>query len=441
FMEPKHKMLGVLESISQASHSLMGSRYQNEKMGARMGHRVTIRKLEKELEDGTRKRTHPHYRWRATFVETGERKQKYFKTKKEAEDWAEKHEEEALAHGTEAMLTSAERATVVDTRKDLEEVGLTLRDAVNSAVDQARRALESCTVSEMIRESIESRKRSGTSSRHLRDMKGKLGRFEEAFGSRSVVTLTSQEIGDWLYGLKLAPASINSYRRILVVAFNDAKRNGHLDKNPAELVRQAKVVETEVGILTPQEAALLLSGAEESIKPAIALGLFAGLRMVELERIDWDEVHLDVGHVRIAAGKAKSARNRIVPISENLGKWLKLHKKSSGSVWPESHQRGRKKMEAAHNAAGFGTAKQARDTKGEKNALRKWPDNGLRHSYATYHLAHHANAHELALHMGHTNTALIFAHYRLPVTKKLAVVYWSIDPDNAEEIAKGEEGE
>lgn len=61
----------------------------------------------------------------------------------------------------------------------------------------------------------------------------------------------------------------------------------------------------------------------------------------------------------------------------------------------------------------------------------------MRHSFATYHLALFENADALALHLGHTSTALIFAHYRLPVTKEEATVYWTIAPENAAELAKG----
>ena len=95
-------------------------------------------------------------------------------------------------------------------------------------------------------------------------------------------------------------------------------------------------------------------------------------------------------------------------------------------------------MGASHLAAGFGTTKQVRDAKARGEELPKWPDNGLRHSYATYHLAFHENASALALHMGHTNTQLIFAHYRLPVPKEEAGIYWGITPENAKKIAKGE---
>lgn len=416
-----------------------------------MGHRVTVRKLERTGPDGRKVRTHPRYSWRCSYVENGRRSAKYFKTKAEAEDWAKEREAEALAHGTESSLTATERSTVVETREVLAELGLTLREALNFSVDYHRRIRKSCTMAQLAATAVATRARAGLSDRHLRDLNGKLQRFCKNFGSRSVATINRKEVEDWLYGMDLAPASLNSYRRILVVAFNDAKREGHIDHNPAELVRPAKIIESEVGIVSPVEAAAMLAGADPEIRAVIALGLFAGLRIAELERLDWSEVRLDLKNVRIRAAKAKSARNRIVPIPENLAAWLDQCPDRVGSVWPESHQQGRKMMEAAHRAAGFGSAKEVRedelsrkkirDERGEAinlevPMLRKWPDNALRHSFATYHLAHYENAAALALHLGHTNTALIFAHYRLPVTKDEAALYWSIAPENVEKMAK-----
>jgi integrase len=262
-------------------------------------------------------------------------------------------------------------------------------------------------------------------------MRIKLGRFEKKFGKRPVATVTPQEIEDWLHDLGVAPGSVNSYRRILIVAFNDAKRHGFTEENPAENTMRSKELETEVGILTPDEASALLAGADEAIIPALAVGLFAGLRAAELERLDWEEVRLDLGHVRVKASKAKSAKNRIVPVSENLKKWLSPYVKGNGSIWPRG---GRKLMEDAHVAAGFGTPTEVSDANAKGRELKEWPKNALRHSYATYHLAHHQNAAELVLHMGHTNTGLIFAHYRLPVTPDEAATYWSINPESASNI-------
>jgi integrase len=49
---------------------------------------------------------------------------------------------------------------------------------------------------------------------------------------------------------------------------------------------------------------------------------------------------------------------------------------------------------------------------GKKAGLVKLPNNGLRHSFCSYHLAKYQDAARLALIMGHTTTKLIFSTYR-----------------------------
>ena len=49
-----------------------------------------------------------------------------------------------------------------------------------------------------------------------------------------------------------------------------------------------------------------------------------------------------------------------------------------------------------------------------------WPQNALRHGFASYHLAQFNNAGALALELGHTNSNLVFQHYRQLVKPKEA---------------------
>ena len=60
---------------------------------------------------------------------------------------------------------------------------------------------------------------------------------------------------------------------------------------------------------------------------------------------------------------------------------------------------------------------------------REWPDNALRHSFASCHLAHFKDAAVLALETGHTDSGMIFDHYRelgKPRLPKLAQKqYWA----------------
>jgi integrase len=143
--------------------------------------------------------------------------------------------------------------------------------------------------------------------------------------------------------------------------------------------------------------------------PFIATGAFAGLRRAELERLDWREIDLQAGLIEVTAQNAKSARRRFVKIQPNLAEWLKPYEQASGNVTPAEY---RKLLDAARSAA----------------AITDWPQNALRHSFASYHLAHFNDAAALALEMGHTNSNLVFQHYRQVVRPKQAERYWKIAP-------------
>ncbi len=398
-------------------------------VGVRMGHRVTIKRLS----------GHDRYNWRATFVEGGKRKQKYFTSETKAKAWAKDREAEALAHGTNGTLSDLERSAVLEMRSELAKVGLSVREALTLAVEQMRKEKRSCTVSALVAAGIFSRERAGRSDKHLTDMRSKWGRFEKTFGERVVVTIACEEVEDWLHGLNLSPASFNSYRRVLVVLFNDGVKGGYLTDNPAAKVETSSVKEAKFSALDPHEAAALLCAADAAILPAFAIGLFAGVRDAELKRLSWASVNLNGdeesphGHIWLEGKDTKKAKNRIIPVSENLKAWLVSRAKENGSIWPEN---GRKLAEATHFAAGFGTPSEVAEAKEKGECLKAWPQNALRHSYASFYLAHHRDAAALALNLGHTNTAIIFSNYRKLVTASDAAKYWSIKPENAAEVAK-----
>jgi integrase len=255
----------------------------------------------------------------------------------------------------------------------------------------------------------------GASDRYLSDLRSRLKHFSESFHGKSVAEITSPQIDEWLRSLsdkngkRLAPVTRNNFRRVLIVAFNFAKRRGYCVSNPAEESAKAKEIESFVGILTVDETARLLENACREVLPYVAIGAFAGLRRAELERLEWQEVDLHSGLIEVTARKAKSARRRFVRIQPNLAKWLRPHAKVSGNVTPADY---RVLLETAREAAG----------------IDQWPQNALRHSFASYHIAKFNDAAALALELGHTNSNLVFQHYRQVVKPKEAERYWKIAP-------------
>ena len=179
----------------------------------------------------------------------------------------------------------------------------------------------------------------------------------------------------------------------------------------------AKEIEGTVGILTVAETARLLEAADPELVPFIAIGAFAGLRRAELERLDWSDVDLESGLIEVKAVKAKSARRRFVKIRPNLARWLSPYATRRGNVTPENYE---KSLAHARAAAG----------------IKHWPNNALRHGFASYHLGKFNDAAALALELGHTDAGLVFQHYRQIVKPKDAERYWNLFPTGGVSSAK-----
>ena len=345
------------------------------------------------------------------------RNRQFFKDKAEAETVLEKKLIEQENFGTAGLsFNERQRAEYLECAEKLQPFGVTIRDAVNFYVPHLRAAKRTCTAAELVSELLKVKEADGASKRYLSDLRSRLTQFAESFDGKPVAEITSPQIDEWLRSLsdketgkRLAPVTRNNFRRVLIVAFNFAKGRGYCVGNPAEQSAKAKEIESAVGILTVEQTALLLESAAPELLPYLAIGAFAGLRRAELERLDWKEVDLQSGLIEVAAAKAKSARRRFVKIQPNLAKWLQPSAQLSGNVTPAGY---RALLEAAREAAG----------------VAQWPQNALRHGFASYHLARFNDAALLALELGHTNSNLVFQHYRQLVRPKQAERYWKIAP-------------
>jgi len=387
-------------------------------MGARLGTQVKV----------SRWKSHPSYRWRVSYIEGGKYRQKGFKTEKEADKWAKKREKESVEFGSATNLSTAERSAVVDNRKKLDQLGLSLADAIDFAIRYHERSAASTSVKNLFAEVIEIRANAGLSKSHLDGLTKKLGRFEKAFGEQSVAHIEKNQIEKWLHGLAkdFHPRTVNHHRTALVVAFNEAIESGYIDKNPALRVKTMKVVEAEIEVLTVDQLLDLLEKADQAIRPAFAIGAFAGIRDSEIKKLQWSDIDLETGTIHVRGVNAKSAKSRHVDVSGNLRKWIEPMIKKSGPVWPKN---GRALHDQAKLKAGFSNPETLSEKqKEERSDWQRWPKNGLRHSYASYHLAFHKDAANLALNMGHQDTSLIFKHYRALVTQEAATLYWGIIP-------------
>lgn len=160
------------------------------------------------------------------------------------------------------------------------------------------------------------------------------------------------------------------------------------------------------------EHAVALTGLskQDVIRLCIRIGL------EDLRRCNFD---LARAIVEVPASKSKTASRRLVRMEPALTAWLQVGERSGAEVWPKN---GARLWCAAQVRAGY------RGRWGQNPDGLPWPDNALRHSFASYHLAHFRDSARTALELGHMDTRILFAHYREMVSPEAAADFWALRP-------------
>ena len=145
-----------------------------------------------------------------------------------------------------------------------------------------------------------------------------------------------------------------------------------------------------------------------SILPAVALGLFAGLRPEETFPLAWSQIDREHRQIDVTKGKTAAARPRYVPINDTLLAWLEPYRRAEGRVCPVSLWRTLKKVRL-------------------KAGITHWPKDVLRHSFASHTLPLNPDVHALAAVMGNS-VEIIHKHYRRPVRQEQAREFFANVP-------------
>lgn len=135
----------------------------------------------------------------------------------------------------------------------------------------------------------------------------------------------------------VADSTVNKDLRFLKAAWNWGRRRGLVRENPFELVRPIPIAQKEIEFLAPAEVVKLLDAYKGSrYFPLVATGIYAGLRIGELVSLQWTDVNLREGSIRVAnkeTFKTKSRRIRRVPIAAELRAILEpIHGKTGGKT-------------------------------------------------------------------------------------------------------------
>jgi len=208
-----------------------------------------------------------------------------------------------------------------------------------------------------------------------------------------------------------SPRSRINYITKITQLYNYAIKHGWADRNLVERLDRPQTEDKTPGIFTVAQARALLKNAQaHDLLPYISLGLFAGLRSAELERLQSDAVRLADHSIIIGPEVAKKRSRRVVDICDALHAYLVKFPLIKGPI--VDMKLFRDNMESLRAAA----------------KIKQWPHNGLRHSFGSYHLAFHGDAVKTATQMGHRDSAIIHNHYKALVLKTDAEKFWSLRP-------------
>ena len=217
---------------------------------------------------------------------------------------------------------------------------------------------------------------------------------------RRVRSITPQECAEYIETAFDTPRQRQKARLILSGVFSTAMKRGWCDANPVSKVEAPRVVEQPVPVLTPQEIEQLTTTAEAyqggSCAAAVGMMLYAGIRPHEVARLTWAQVDLQKRAIYILPRHSKTGGARRVTIHRPLQRILRAHKRAENEkICPRNWLRHWREL---RRASGWGGGK-------------KWPQDALRHTFASYHLSHFRSFAELQVEIGHRDASLLRTRY------------------------------
>lgn len=348
--------------------------------------------------------------WRVTLGKriTGTKKQRrFFKTEKDANQFIGQALLASHAKGQSAFTISPALAIeAMELQKELEPHNVSLTTAVHFYLKQAP-AATSKTVEQLIPDYLLTK--SNLDYRKAQAIA--LNVFACDFGKKRIGAIFPPELSKWFAAKNWEPLNARNYMRDISMFFKWAKQLDYVPSNPMDKISRPKVKKENPGIFTVDEAKNLLETAkahpELGLFPMYALGLLAGIRVQELERMTWEMCHWSEGEIRISTEVGKFRKPRNIPIGQQVRDWLQNFQPQEGQIVDSKNLR--KRREKLLKLAGVTNQK-----------------NGLRHTFASYHAAKHRNPGDLQMILGQETPNVLFRHYISTVKRFDADAYFAL---------------
>jgi integrase len=239
------------------------------------------------------------------------------------------------------------------------------------------------------------------------------------FGAKRLTAISEtvlQDFADQLCAQGLSPSSVRNTILPLRAIFRRAHRRGDVAVNPTQKLALPAVRGHRERVATPTEIGPLLDALQADDRAIYATALYAGLRLGELQALQWEDIDLagNLVHVRrnwdrqtgFVAPKSRSGDRR-VPITPTLRRELLNHRLQQGRggrgfVFPNKRD---------SNPFNPGTLTLHTKKAWAKAGLTPIRLHECRHSYAAYMIAAGVNSKALSTYMGHASITITLDRY------------------------------
>jgi integrase len=250
----------------------------------------------------------------------------------------------------------------------------------------------------------------------------KLRQFGAMFRpSHQLSKVTPQDITNFIekkVGTK--PGTFNTTLKYIRTFFNANRK--YVPSSPAHEVKMRDDSIDDVGIISPKETATLFSYALRNRPETLgrlSLEAFAGLRFSSAANISKDEINFADKGITLQKHKIKTRRRHYIDgLPDNLWDWIT---KTTEDCWAMDSKRWMHVKSQLFIDAGV-----------------PHPHNCLRHSFCTYHVSAYKNPGLTATLLCHQNQSQLWGHYNGRASQAAGLTYFSITPENVEQLAQGE---
>lgn len=267
-------------------------------------------------------------------------------------------------------------------------------------------------VSEAIEDYLTAREKRVRSAEAHRHVRVRLRRFGEWAGKRTLCEISRGDVKAWLASTGWQGFTLKSHFAAVRAFFAHAVSDEWVRENPAEGVKLPHAEIDEVSVISIENARkLFAANADNPVVVRMALEAFGGLRNSSAKRLQLVDINWTERGILLPGKAHKSGRRHYLEnLPPNLWAWLEAWRDR-----PEAWSwKGSQLMHAKSRAV--------------SRAGLKLPVNVLRHSFASYHVALHADAAKTAILMQHTNQAMLYRHYKGIASKADAEAFFAIHP-------------